>query len=47
MLMAAGVETIDANRRGIMKKVRQLDEAVFFIDEFGCQSLGENPVLDA
>ncbi len=34
MLMAEGVDRMGANLRAIMEKVRQLDEAVIFIDEF-------------
>ena len=34
MLMADGVEKIGANLRGIMEKVRQLEEVLLFIDEF-------------
>ena len=34
LLMADGVEKIGANLRRIMEKIRKLDEAVVFIDEF-------------
>ena len=34
MLMAEGTEKLGANLRGMMEKVRQLEDAVIFIDEF-------------
>jgi transitional endoplasmic reticulum ATPase len=34
MLMADGVEKVGANLRSVMERARNLDEAVFFIDEF-------------
>ena len=41
MLMADGVEKIGANLHTLMEKVRNLDDAVLFIDEF--EELGRQP----